>query len=87
MRDVKELVGIIMRVLDQAEITEVEVLDLEFEADGELLDALNAAYINLLEFVHDRDMRRADPAVDRRERRDLQDSLNRIVQLSDARLH
>ena len=87
MQDVKELVGTIMRVLDQAEITEAEILDLEFEAEGEMLDALNAAYINLLEFVHDRDMRRADPAVDRRERRDLQDSLNRIVQLSDARLH
>ena len=87
MQDVKELVGTIMRVLDQAEITEAEILDLEFEADGELLDALNAAYINLLEFVHDRDLRRADPAVDRRERRDLQESLNRIVQLSDAGLH
>jgi hypothetical protein len=87
MQDVKELIGIIMRVLDQAEVTEAQVLDLGFEAEGEMLDALNAAYINLLEFVHDRDLRRTDPAVDRKERAGLQDSLSRIVQLSDVAPH
>jgi WG containing repeat len=46
-----------MRVLDLAEITEAAVLDLAFEADGELLAAVNAACIKLLEFVHDRDLR------------------------------
>jgi len=59
MQDVKEVVGVIMRVLDHAEIDEAEVLDLDFEAEGEALAALNDAYIKLLEFVHDRDMRRA----------------------------
>jgi hypothetical protein len=84
MQDVKELIGIIMRVLDPAEIAESEVLDLEFEAEGELLAAMNDAYIKLLEFVHDRDIRHANPDVDRKERSGLQDSLNKIVQLCDA---
>ena len=84
MQDVKELIGIIMRVLDHAEIAESEVLDLEFEAEGELLAAMNDAYIKLLEFVHDRDLRHANPDVDRKERSGLQDSLNKIVQLCDA---
>jgi hypothetical protein len=79
--DVKELVGILMRVLDNAEITEAEVLDLEFDADGELMAALNEAYIALLEFVHDRDIRMADRDLDRRERSALQDLLNKIVKL------
>ena len=84
MQDVKELIGIIMRVLDHAEIDEAEVLDLDFEAEGELLVALNDAYITLLEFVHDRDLRHANPDLDRNERAALQDSLNKIVQLCDA---
>jgi hypothetical protein len=83
MRDIKELIGILMRVLDSAEVTEAEVLDLAFEADGELLKALNEAYINLLEFVHDRDLRKADAALDKRERARLRDSLNKIVNLND----
>jgi len=84
MQDVKELIGIIMRVLDLAEMTEAEVLDLAFEADGELLTALNDAYIKLLEFVHDCDLRHANPDLDRRERAGLQDALHRIVQFCDA---
>jgi len=84
MQDVKEVVGVIMRVLDHAEIDEAEVLDLDFEAEGEALAALNDAYIKLLEFVHDRDMRRANPNLDRKERGALQDSLNRIVQVCGA---
>ena len=87
MEDVKELIGMIMRVLDQAEITEAEVLDLEFEAEGKLQAALNDSYIKLLEFVHDRDLRRADPDLDRKERAILQDALNKIVQVCDADRH
>ncbi|HMA73917.1 MAG TPA: hypothetical protein VKP67_20910 [Xanthobacteraceae bacterium] len=83
MRDVKDVIGIIMRVLDGAEISEEEVLDLEFEAEGELLVALNEAYIKLLEFVHDRDRRFNDSQLDQRERAMLQEILGRIVQLSD----
>jgi hypothetical protein len=86
MQDVKELIGIIMRVLDHAEIAEAEVLDLEFEAEGELLAALNNAYIKLLEFVHDRELRHTSPDLDRKELSGLQESLNKIVQLCDTDL-
>jgi hypothetical protein len=51
MRDVKEVVGILMRVLGGAEITEAEVLDLEFEADDELQEVLNETFVKLLEFL------------------------------------
>jgi hypothetical protein len=84
MRDIKELIGIIMRVLDRGEINENEVLDLDFDADGDLLTALNEAYIKLLEFVHDRDVRRANDALDEEERAALQVSLNKIVKLYDS---
>jgi hypothetical protein len=79
------MVGLLMRALDHAEITEEEVLDLEFEAEGELLSALNEAYIHLLEFVLDRDRRASDRELDQKERRVLEDSLNKIVQLCDSR--
>jgi hypothetical protein len=81
--DIKELIGILMRVLDNAEITEAEVLDLEFDAGGELMAALNEAYIALLEFVHDRDLRMTDRDLDCRERSLLQGSLNKIARLCD----
>jgi hypothetical protein len=87
VQNVKELIGMIMRVLDQAEISEAEVLDLEFKAEGEVQAALNDAYIKLLEFVHDRDRRRADPDLDRSERAILQDALDKIVQACDADPH
>jgi len=57
VRDVKDVIGVIMRVLDGAEISQDDVLDLEFEAEGQLLAALNDAYIKLLEFAHDREQR------------------------------
>jgi hypothetical protein len=82
MNDIKELIGTLMRVIDGAEISEDDVTNLDFEADGELMIALNAAYIQLLEFVHDHDLRLADGDVDSRERRTLQESLNKIVELS-----
>lgn len=84
MRNVKELIGIMMRVLDGAEITEREVRNLEFDADGELLAALNEAFIKLLEFVHDRGARRLDQALDEMERAALRASLDKIVELCDA---
>ena len=82
MDDVKELVGTIMRVLDHAEITEAEVLDLDFDAGGEARPAVNDAYIKLLEFVHDRDLRIANPDLDRRERALLEGALKQIVRFS-----
>jgi hypothetical protein len=64
--DIKESIGILVRLLGNAEITEDEVLNLEFDADGELKVALNEAYIGLLEFVHDRNLRVADRDLDQK---------------------
>jgi hypothetical protein len=82
-RNVKELIGTLMRALDQADITIDDVLSLEFGGEGELLVALNETFIELLAFAHDRDRRLADPNLDQRERAVLQDCLNRIVRLCD----
>jgi hypothetical protein len=71
----------LIRVIDGAEISEENVLNLDFEADSELMIALNAAYIRLLEFVHDRDLRLADRNVDAGERKALRESLKKIVEL------
>ena len=82
-RDVKEVIGVLMRVLDGEEITQVDVEDLGFEGDGELQAALNAAYIKLLEFVHDRDARQRDRALDRKMRESLQTCLEGITAACD----
>jgi hypothetical protein len=84
MLDIKELIGTLMRVAENEEVTEDEIIDLDFEADGQLLAALNDAYIRLLEFVHDRDLRLTDRDLDRRERAALQDDLKKIVNLCEA---
>jgi hypothetical protein len=84
MRDVKELVGLLMRALGGENITEAEIADLQFEAEGELLDALNAAYIGLLEYVHDRALGGSDPERGRAGGMTLQEHLDRIVALCDA---
>jgi predicted transcriptional regulator len=81
MNDIKELIGTLMRVVDGAEISEDDLSNLHFEADDELMVVLNAAYIQLLEFVHDRDLRLADRNVDAEKREALQESLNKIVEL------
>jgi hypothetical protein len=53
-RDVKEVIGALMRVLGGDEISREEVEELAFEASGDLQAALNEAYIKLLEFAFDR---------------------------------
>ena len=82
VRNVKEVIGAIMRVLDGAEISRDDVLALEFEADGELLAALNDAYIKLREFAHDRERRVENRYLDDAERAALQHMMNEIVRLS-----
>jgi hypothetical protein len=84
MPDIKEVIGLLMRALGGGEVTQAEVLDLDFEADGELLAALNDAYIKLLEFAHDRELRSADHDLAERQRADLQRALNRITGLCDS---
>jgi hypothetical protein len=83
MRDVKEVIGVLMRALDGEEITQADVEDLGFEGEGDVQAALNDAYIKLLQFVHDRDARRNDAAADRAMRQGLQASLDRIVAACD----
>jgi len=78
--DIKELIGVLMRVAwRRRNLRRTKFLDLEFEADGELVAALNEAYMHLLEFVHDRELRYADRSLDQRERSTLQESLNKIL--------
>jgi hypothetical protein len=82
-RDVKEVVGALMRVLDGAEISQDELTDLGFEAEGDLQEVLNQAYITLLEFVHDRPLRLKDDEIDRKMRAALQECLNEIIRVYD----
>lgn len=82
-RDIKEIVGVLMRITAGDEVSVDEVVDLGFEADGDLSDALNAAYVKLLEFSHDRALRAKDPALDRHMRAGLIDALDRLVVLTD----
>ncbi len=83
MRDVKEVIGVLMRVLDGEEVTQAEVEGLGFKGEGDVQAALNDAYVKLLEFVHDRDDRRNDRVADRAMRQSLQACLDRIVAACD----
>jgi len=83
MRDVKEVIGVLMRVLDGEEVTQAEVEDLGFEGEGDVQAALNDAYITLLQFVHDRERRQSDAAADRAMRASLQACLDHIVAACD----
>ena len=72
----------LMRVLGGGEVSRGEVEDLEFEATGALLTALNEAYIRLLELAFDHDARLTNSQLDRAMRVDLQETLNKIVRAS-----
>jgi hypothetical protein len=61
-RDIKDIVGVLMRVLDGGEVLPAELNDLDFEAEGELEAVLNAAFIKLQEFAYDRELRQSEPA-------------------------
>lgn len=82
--DIKEIVGVLMRVLGGGEVGESELADLGYEAEGELEIALNEAYVALGEFAEALDARRSDPEVDRQMRAELQAYLDRIVAICDA---
>jgi hypothetical protein len=85
-RDIKEVIGVLMRILDGGEVSRAEVEDLAFEATGDLQAAVNNAYNELLEFADDYDARQSDRQLDGEMRSRLQKSLNNIVQLSDLAL-
>ena len=81
-RNVKDVVGTLMSVLDGAEVTHEELDDLAFEADGALETALNAGYVKLREFANDRSLRQKDPKMDQSMRSELKDCLENIVRAS-----
>jgi hypothetical protein len=83
MRDVKEVIGVLMRALDGEDITQEEVEELGFQGEGDVQAALNDAYIKLLKFVGDRDRRRNNPTADRKMRQSLQACLDNIVAACD----
>jgi len=82
-RDIKDIVGVLMHVLGGGEISPEELADVGFEAEGELKEALNEAYIKLLELVHDRGARLNDREIDETMRSALQECLDRIVSVCD----
>jgi hypothetical protein len=82
-RDLKEVIGVLMRVLDGGEVSQTELADLSFDAEGELQAALTDAYIKLLEFAHDHDLRLRDQDADRAMRAQLKTCLDRIVEACD----
>ncbi len=82
-RDIKDVIGILMRVLDGGDVAHEELDDLGFEADGEVETALNEAYVKLREFANDRDLRLNDLKTDRGMRLELQDCLDSVVKACD----
>jgi hypothetical protein len=81
--DIKDVVGILMRVLGGGDVSLEELNDLRFDTDGEIGSALTEAYVKLREFAIDRDLRLSDPKADRDLRADLQKRLDKIVRACD----
>ena len=84
-RDIKEIVGVLMRVVGGDEISLGEVMDLSFDAEGDLQEAANDAYIRLLQFAHDREERLGEPLRDQARRHELARCLERIVNAANER--
>src|SRR5262245_3407705 len=83
MRDVKDIVGTLMHVLDGGDLSPEQLADVGFEAEGELQTALNEAYIRLLEFAHDSAARPRGTELAEGTRSALQQSLDRIVSICE----
>jgi predicted transcriptional regulator len=81
--DLKEVIGALMRVIDGGEVSQAELVDLSFEAHGDLHAALTDAYIKLLEFAHDRELRDRDRDADRAMRAQMKLCLDHIVEVCD----
>lgn len=82
-QDLKEVVGLLMRVLGGGKTSRAEIEDLAFEAAGDLQTALNEAYIKLLEFSFDCDAGLNVQPLDEKTRLEFEDSLSEIVRLSE----
>jgi hypothetical protein len=82
MRDVKEIIEMLMSVVAGGEATRAEVEELDFEADEALQPILDETFIKLLEFAFDHDERIRDPVRDEAMRRELDRLLNEIARLA-----
>ena len=80
-RYLKEIVEVLMRVIEGGEVSPAELAELSFLMESELRAVLLDAYVDLLEFAQHRDLRRGDAAADRAMRAQLMTSLKRIGEL------
>jgi hypothetical protein len=83
IRDLKDIAGLLMRVLRGGEVSPAELAHMSFMAESELRAALAEAYVSLLEFAHHRDLRSRDAAADHAMRAQLEMCLERIVDACD----
>ena len=83
VRDLKEIAGVLMRVLRGGEVSPAELARMSFIAESELRAALAEACAGLLEFAHHRDLRSRDAAADRAMRAQLEMCLERIADACD----
>jgi hypothetical protein len=79
----KEIVGVLMRVLNGGEVSLAELAELSFVAESELRGALIDAHVSLLEFACHRELRARDAAADRAMRAELETCLERIAEVCE----
>ena len=82
-RDLKEIAGILMRVLRGGEVSPAELMGLSLIAECELHEALAEACVWLFEFAYHRDLRSRDAGADRAMRAQLDMCLERIADACD----
>lgn len=82
-RDLKEIAGILLRVLRGGEVSPAELMGLSLIAECELHEALAEACVCLFEFACRRDLRSRDAAADRMMRAQLEMCLERIAEVCD----
>jgi hypothetical protein len=82
-QDITDLVGVLMRIVGGGETSIDEVEALTFDCADYLRPALDEAFIKLLEFAHDRDLRARNTGLDLEARSELEGLLNRIARLSE----
>jgi hypothetical protein len=78
--DIKELIGVLMRLLAGEELATGEVLNVRYEVNSDdAAGSVNAAYVGVMEFIDQRERRMRNPDHDRAMRAELQHYLDEIV--------
>jgi hypothetical protein len=80
--DIKEVVGVLMRVLSGGEVSRDEVGVWNSRRPVSFWQHSTSAYIKLLEFAFDHEARLTNSELDRALRAGLQDSPNNIVRMA-----